>query len=430
MSDILLILPPLVGAERSQVPPLGLGYLAAVVKEQYSVKIVDMAAAKYKKGDLIDILEKERPRLVGITSLVNAHNNGCRVSRIVKDVLGDETMIIMGGPHVTFLAEETLQENSAIDVVVLKEGEITFKELVQYRFEGNIQLEEIKGIAFRKGNEIMFTEERAVITDLDSIPFPARELFDLTLYQEPGTIITGRGCPFTCTFCASSSLCGRRFRARSAENVLDEISELYHKYDIRKLFFADDTLVYNRKRAIDICQGMLDRELSITWGCGTRVDCLPQDCLELMYKAGCRGILLGVESGDEKTLQNIGKGISLEMIMDTAERVHKMGILLTCSFILGLPDDTEESLKRTLELARKLKALKKEPTEPDVVIYFSILTPLPGTEIYNHMDELGIQLLTRNWDEYTFLEPVIRTKHLTQEELRDIYFIMNSPIQG
>lgn len=430
MYDILLILPPLVGSDRSQVPPLGLGYLAAVVNHQYSVKIVDMAAAKYRKKDLIQILETERPKLVGISSVVNAHNNGCRVAQVVKDTLGEDTMVIMGGPHVTFLADQTLKENPSIDVIVIKEGEETFKELVSYRFTGTPGLETIKGVAFRKNDEVVFTEERSLISNLDSIPFPARELFDLSLYKEPGTIITGRGCPFVCKFCASSSLCGRKFRARSAENVLAEIKEMYDQFNIRKMYFADDTLVYHRKRAIDICQGIIDLDLKLSWGCGTRVDCLPQDCLEMMYKAGCRGILLGVESGDPKNLESIGKGISVEMILDTAQRVHDMGIQLTCSFILGLPEDTKESVLRTLELVKKLKGLKKEPSEPEVIIYFSILTPLPGTDFYNNAESLGIKILTEDWDEYSFLEPVISTKHFTQEELRELYFLMNSPVHG
>ncbi len=430
MLDILFILPPIVGAERSQVPPLGLGYLAGMVKDRYSVKIIDMAATKMKKNELIQILEENRPKIVGISSLVNVHKSGCKVARIVKEVLGGEAMVAMGGPHVTFLAEETLTQVKEIDVIVLGEGEYTFLELVRHRFAGNPEkLEDIAGIVFRKGNDLIFTKKRSMIKELDQVPFPARELMDISLYQESGTIITGRGCPFVCKFCASSSLCGRKFRARSAKNVLAEIDELYNKFQIKRVYFADDTFVYNQKRTQEICSGLIERNYGLIWGCGTRVDCVPQNSLELMYRAGCKGILLGIESGDEKVLKNIGKGISLELILDAARRIHDIGMQLTCSFILGLPEDTEESLHRTFDLIHQLRELKQSPTEADITIYFSILTPLPGTEFYDRAEDFGIEILTKDWDRYTFMEPVINTEHFTQDDLRELFFAANAPVR-
>jgi radical SAM superfamily enzyme YgiQ (UPF0313 family) len=426
--DVLLILPPLRDMERSQVPPLGLGYIASVLKNEFTVKIIDMGAEKIGKSELINILKEECPKVIGISSIVTGHNSGLKIAKIAKEVLGQDVMIIMGGPQVTFLSEETLINNLSIDVVALGEGEYTVKELVSHKINGIPKcIDDIKGIVFLRDNQVIYTDKRGMIEDLDSVPFPSRELFRLELYQDKGTIITGRGCPFSCKFCASSSLCGRRYRARSSANVLKEIEEMYYKFNITKFYIADDTFTFNKKRVREICEGIIDRELNITWGCGTRVDCIDEESLDIMYKAGCRGILVGIESGSDEILTDIGKGINTNQIYDACRKVIKCGMSLGCSFIIGLPEDNWDTVLKSLELARRIQDIRQDINAPAVSLYYSIFTPLPGSYYYENKEKLGVELLNTDWDKFNFLEPVINTKNLTSSQLRELYFMVNAP---
>jgi radical SAM superfamily enzyme YgiQ (UPF0313 family) len=351
------------------------------------------------------------PDVVGITSVTPSIYRAYQVAKIAKEVRED-CKVIVGGPHVTFLPDQTFKECRFIDVIVRGEGEETIRQLAEAPEKGEWEM--VKGISFRKGDRIISNESRPFIKNIDEIPFPSWDLLPMDKYQFCGqryaSMLTSRGCPFSCSFCASSRLFGGFWRGRSPENVVEEIRLLHDKFGIRNIEFVDDTFTLDQKRAEKICDEIVRGGLDISWGASSRVDTLSRRLIEKMKKAGCWILFLGIESGCQRILDAVGKRITIEQARKAVKIVKEAGIQVLGSFIIGFLQDTIETINETIRFAKTLNLDYAE---------FSILTPYPGTLIYEHAKKNDL-LLTEDWSKYTGLEPIIKIESLSSSKLKSL----------
>lgn len=403
--NILLINPYLIrphGSFRKRtqscLPSLGLGYIAAILeKEEIKVRILDTQAEGIFLAELPKRLMEEdnKYEFIGITSVSSTIANALRMARICKEFF-PKSKIVFGGVHPTVLSEEVLG-NDVVDYVVRGEGEYVFLELAQGK-----NICDIPGLSYRRNGDIVHNCPREPIEDLNALPFPAYHLMPMEKYfptpglykRLPGIgIIGSRGCPYKCSYCASQTiwLGGKKVRFRSAENILEEIKFLVKNYGIREIFFHDDMFTANKPLVLGFCEGMIREAVDVTWVCMSRVDTIDEIVLRLMKAAGCHQICYGVESADQQILRNIKKNISLDQVEKAVALTKKVGIDVRTSFMLGNPGETEETMRKTVDLAIKL--------DPDFAS-FNITTPYPGTELRRWAIEGGF-LKT---DDYSSLE--------------------------
>ena len=269
---ICLISPPYNSAVKSVVgissPPLGLAYIASVLRQNHKVKIIDSNILNYTIDDVERELRSFNPDVVGITSVTPSIYEAYKVAETAKKVRED-CIVVLGGPHATFMPRQTMEECKYIDIIVRGEGEETTRELIE-NIEKGAPLNGVKGITFRDKNEIIDTEPRPFIKNIDDIPFPSRDLLPMHLYKfnevRYTAMLTSRGCPFKCSFCSSSRLFGGYWRGRSPENVLEEMKIIYEEYNIKNIEFIDDTFTLNQERAEKICDEIIKQGWDITWG--------------------------------------------------------------------------------------------------------------------------------------------------------------------
>jgi radical SAM superfamily enzyme YgiQ (UPF0313 family) len=414
---ICLISPPYNSAVKSVVgvssPPLGLAYIASVLRQSHEVKIIDSNILNYTIGDVEEELRSFNPDVVGITSVTPSIYEAYKVAETAKKVRED-SIVVLGGPHATFMPRQTMEECKYIDIIVRGEGEETTRELIE-NIEKGTPLIEVKGITFREKNEIIDTEPRLFIKNIDNIPFPSRDLLPMHLYKfnrvKYTTMLTSRGCPFKCSFCSSSRLFGGYWRGRSPENVLEEMKTVYEKYGIRNIEFMDDTFTLNQERAEKICDEIIKQGWDISWGASSRVDTLSKKLAEKMKKAGCWIIYLGIESGSQRILDAIGKRITLEQVKKAVKIVKDAGIQVLGSFIIGFLQDTKETINETIKFAKSLNLDYAQ---------FSILTPYPGTPIFDYAKKNNM-LLTENWSKYTAIEPIVKIEGASEKEIKALF---------
>jgi radical SAM superfamily enzyme YgiQ (UPF0313 family) len=287
-------------------------------------------------------------------------------------------------------------------------------------YEGSLrpELSGIKGLVYRRNGQIVKTSPRELIQDIDALPFPARELVNLDWYKpndfsgrgkRSASMITSRGCPFYCIHCASYLTMGRDFRAHSPEYVISEMELLVNKYKIEHIFLKDDEFTTNQKRVSQICELILKRGLKFDWTCLSRVDTVSEDLFKLMKKAGCFTISFGIESGDDTILKNLKKSTDLAKAKKALQWANKAGIKTQCSFMLGNPGDTRQTIEKTINFAIGLKP---------VIVLFYILTPYPGTEAYDiYMKGKREQL---DWSSFVMsnARPLIELDGLTKDDLK------------
>lgn len=396
-------------------PPIGLAYIAAVLlRHGHEVRIEDVGLTLAPNAEVIALAEAYRPDIVGFTAYALNYNNALQLCRELKQVLPD-AKYVMGGPQASFLPKETLND-SPMDAVVLFEGEYTMLELVEHFAHGRGRLEDILGIAYGRGDDFRINPLRPFIDRLDDLPLPARHLLNLLDYPVPGTVITGRGCEANCIFCNANALSGRAARHRDPDLVFAEIKELVETYGLKKLDLIDDTVTCDRAKITRICQLIKEHNLDIVWACESRVDEVDEELLRIMYDGGCRQIHYGVESGNEEVIRRIGKGINLTQVRQAVQAAVKVGMKVVCSFIVGHPRDTRETVMETILFARELRSMGTEKAK--VITPFGILTPYPGSKIQIAAERLGLKILHRDWDRYTLDQVVIEHKNLTAEELK------------
>lgn len=390
--------------------PLGLGYIASVTRDEHDVRILDALNLNCTDEEVANEIKRFDPDVVGITATTPAIYEAYNVAKIAKTINPD-IITIIGGAHATFMAQEVLEECPYLDIVVRGEGEETIQEIL-HMLEKNNDLSTIRGITYRYNDKIIETEDRPIITDLDTIPFPA---YDLLPELESngvkyGVMMTSRGCPFKCTFCSSSLLGQKKWRGRSAENVIKEIQYLESR-GIKEIEFLDDTFTLNSQRVEDICNRIKIEKIDLSWSCSSRVNTINRRIAEKMKEVRCHTVYFGVESGTEWVLKSIGKGISLEDAERSVQITKDLNMNSICSFIIGMPRETIETINNTINFAIKL-----DPT----FAQFSIATPYPGTELFDMAVKEGY-LLTNDWTKYTGTDPVMKISYISVEKLKELF---------
>ncbi|MFC2066188.1 B12-binding domain-containing radical SAM protein [Chloroflexota bacterium] len=412
-------LPSFVEEEKGFYPPLGLMYVAAYAEKntEYEVEILDAQVERLDYDAIEGEIERRKPDIVGIQAMTFTLVDVIATAKIVKRVNKD-IKVVLGGPHVNIYPNETIGIPE-VDYLILGEGEITFAELIQN--PGNTErLKKIRGLVFKEGEKVVNTGLRKLIDDLDTIPFPARHLtpykkyYSLLAKRPPvTTMMTSRGCPYKCLFCDRPHL-GKKFRARSAKNVVDEMENCVDM-GIKELLLYDDTFAVNRQRVLDICAEILTRGLDVGWDIRTRVDNVDKELLEKLREAGCERIHYGVESGNPEILKILRKGITVEQSREAFKLTKDIGIKTLAYFMIGSPRETKSQILETIEFAKKL--------EPDFV-HFSVTTPYPATPLYYMGLEEG-RLKNDYWQEFARnptknFVPELWEENLSREELIEL----------
>ncbi len=397
-------------------PSLGIGYMAAVLEQNYyDVDVLDSSALELSYDEIGREIVKRNPDIVSISALTPTIGAALDAADKIKEVKPD-TIVVLGGYHPTFEYESVLSEES-VDIVVRGEGEYTMLELVE-TIESDHDISEVKGLAFldKDDDSLIVTPDRPVIHDLDELPFPAFHLFPMEKYKilnittNVATIITSRGCPMQCSFCSSAALHGKHLRRRSYKNVVDEIEVRLKEQNIDTIAFMDDTFTLNVQFVKDLCREIKERDLKFWWGCTTRVDTLNEELLEMMKDAGCITLFMGVESADQQMLDKMNKNITVQKTINAFKLTRKVGIRSIASCVIGMPDDTRESMKKTIEFVESLK--------PNYALY-SLATPYPGTRFYQETFEKNL-IKIKDWSKFTLLNPILETIDCTKDDLRSI----------
>jgi anaerobic magnesium-protoporphyrin IX monomethyl ester cyclase len=412
--------------EESPLPPLSLIYLASVlIQEGIEVKILDFLVTPYHPKKLKRELEEYQPQLVGVTCVTLNYLIARRMLKACK-AFNPRIFTVIGGPHVTFALEETLLQSPWIDAIVIGEGERTLVQLVR-ALEAGKGINHVPGIAFSDGGLVVKTPPQAHIEDLDQLPLPARELLPMARYRAlgtPCTVITSRGCPYSCIFCSGHRMFGPKVRFRSPEPVVDEIEKLQRDFGLAKINIVDDTFTLNHHHAQAVCEEMLRRKLKIKWSVFARVDRINKELAQLMKRAGCEWVLFGIESADEEILKTIRKGTTVDEMRRAVKIAAEAGINVFNSFILGLPGESRETAQKSLAFGDELYH------KYGAKYGFHMLSPLPGTELYERANDYGICILSRNWARYNANEPITETATMSTEMVKEAMSIYDRGIEA
>jgi radical SAM superfamily enzyme YgiQ (UPF0313 family) len=391
-----------------------LAYLGAALEAAgVEVKLLDLVVFPYSKKILASVLQEFSPDFVGSTAVTMTFDHAAQVIRDVKS-LDPAIRTVMGGPHVTFCAQETMRVLPELDFICLGEAEATIVELVRQAENGS-KWNTVQGIVYRQGTEIRSTGERQEMLDLDTLPLPARSLIPLGRYRAlhmPISMTTSRGCPFQCIFCVGRQMVGPRVRFRNCAQVVDEL-EYLHGLKFHQINIADDLFTANRKRCLAVCAEIIRRRLQVKWTCFGRVDMVSPEILERMKEAGCDAICFGVESANAAILQTIKKRITPEQVLTAVAMCCEAGITPHASFILGLPGETPETLRQTMAFGKRLK-------DKGGFCGFHLLAPFPGTRVREESERLGIRIMTSDWRQYHANRAIVETPTVTRAMLDGI----------
>ncbi len=406
---IAVIAPPY-PLEEMPSPPLGVTYVAAAFEAAGAdVKIFDYIVSAYSKDNLERQLKSFQPDVVGSTSVTMNFYEAQQILRDVKSY-NPEIITIMGGPHVSFTAEDTLRKYPEIDLIVIGEGEDTIAELTPVLKKQN-KWRDIRGIAYRQNGEIVSTGKRDFITDIDRIPLPARHLLPISRYRAlgfPVSLITGRGCPYSCIFCLGRKMVGSKERKRNPNLVLNEIEQILN-YGFDRINIADDLFTSDKERVKEVCMGIKERSLKFPWSAFCRVDTVSQEVFDLMAEAGCDSVSFGVETGNAEMLKRIKKGIKLEQVHNAVKMCQQAGMIAHASFIIGLPGETKDTLQETENFAKSSKA----------IYGYHFLAPFPGTTVREKIQDYDLEILTDNWSKYDANDAIVRTSSLLPQDMRE-----------
>lgn len=396
----LLVIPPL--------PPTDLMYLASIAEESgFEAKIKDYSFG----GDLEKDAAEFKPDYLVANIATPTFKSDMDSLKRVKERFPAIKIIVKGAPFLTYNTN-VIYEHPYISYVIMGEPELTLKEILD-----GVPDSEILGICYQENFQGVKNELRPFNEDLDSLPFPARHLVDNNIYRRPdngkvqAVIKVSRGCPFHCFFCLASPVSGIKVRKRSAENIISEIKECVDKYNIKNFLFWSDIFNIDREWTLDLCRKIIESGLKITWSANTRADTMDNEMAELMYKSGCRLVSIGVESGSQEVLNNIGKKITLDNIRNTVRVLKKNKIKIYNYFVLGLPWETEKTAEETIKFAIELDSN---------FVSFYTASPLPGTKFFayalvNKLAEDGL-----NFDGAYYI-PAVRSHELSKERIFEIH---------
>lgn len=441
---VLLIRPPytrLKGVGQAPYFPLGLGYVAAVLRDNgHEAKIYhaendrsrgEASATEADVGfdfrsnshrryldairdddhpvwrEVAETLREFRPDVVGISVLSVEVASALKLSRISKR-LNKKCFVVWGGLHPTFLPEDCLL-NPEVDAVIRGEGEYPMLDLCR-ALESGSPVAGIGNLSHRDGGQVVNNPVRAPIPDIDAVPFPARES---VLYPESfdfksfGSMIISRGCPFRCSFCSSRNFWDKKLRSRSPENFVSEIVALQKAYGTKYFMFWDDSFTINRKIVLRYCQAIIDAGLKINWKTATRADLLDEELLRTMRRAGCVKLEIGVESGSDRVKKLIHKDVTNDQVKRAFAMIDAAGIGAGAFFMAGFPEETLEDLDQTFALMRELEATE---------LTFNIFDPMPGSAEYEKCIRLGLVPERPDWNNFPFWPDAHYVVNIGREE--------------
>ncbi len=405
------------------VPPLGLASIAAFLdQEKIENDIIDCYANPDSDALILEYVRTQKPNFIGFSCTTSSFFDGVRIAKIAKAIL-PTLKIVFGGVHVSSLKEAILQECDIIDYCVIGEGEQTLKELLCSEVD---RLSEVKNIVFRKTDgTVVFTGLRKKQMDLDTLPFPAYhklagypESYKLPIFNYPkapnASCISSRGCPYSCSYC-DRSVFQKSFRYNSAQYLYDHLKYLKDTFGIKHIIFYDDQFTFHRKRVEEFTSLMIDNQLDMTFNCAARAEHLDFELLKQMKAAGCWMISLGIETGDPDLLAQHRQNPDLEMMRDKIDLIKKAGIRVKGLLMMGLPGETEESIRRSQQYVYSL------PIDDFNLAKF---TPFPGSPIYKEIKEQGSELGTFNedWEKMDCMQFLFIPKGITKERM-DFLFI-------
>ena len=418
---VLLFTPPR-GLSRDAVrqpwnttQPLGLAYVAAAVRAAgHDVRVIDGYSQASPAAELRREIENFAPRVVGISALTPQWPDAEALAGLAKAV-DEDIVTIAGGPHVTALPEQAAA-CAAVDAAVVGEGELAAAEICDAVAAGRA-LDSIPGLVLGTGGEVRATAPRPALEDLDSLTFPAHDLLPEPSFYNPfpswgkkgnfSSIVSGRGCPYGCSFCDVTTQQGKRYRLRSAVNVVDELSWLNGTFGVTSFSFRDPSMICNRKRLLEICRLIGERGLDIAWTCNSRASEVDPEMLERAREAGCRRMQFGIEVGNPELLKKIKK-TTREKIASAVESTRHAGISPHGYFLFGFMEETPETVAQTIDFARQLDLDSAS---------FAVMVPFPGTTEWQKFRAAGL-LITEDWQRYDIMgEPVYRHQNLSSREL-------------
>lgn len=398
-------------------PPLILAYIAAISeKEGHNVIIIDAEAENLSIKDIIKRLTDFKVDLIGITATTAFFNTAQKVAKAIKNEM-PHVPIAIGGHHVTAVKEKAFFPY--FDYVFIGEAEISWVELLR-KLEKKEDVTTIKGILFRKNNEVIYNGPSIRLEDVNSLPFPARHLLNPKLYnigtmegrKQFTSIYTVWGCPFRCIFCCTGAFVGKKMRKRDPKSVIEEIKHVIKTEGTRHFLFLDDTLTLDRKHITEICQLIIEENLQITFEGSTRANLVDEDLVKLMAKAGLIRISFGLESVDEEIRKTMRKEVSLDAYIKANEITNRYGLETLNSCMIGLPGETHETLEKTLDFLDQHNEIKQAN--------ISIAVPYPGTALYDmaKKEENGLVLLTEDFSKYRrYNSAVMKVGNLMPKDL-------------
>ena len=368
------------GKSRDRILPLGLMSISAYLKQRnQDVSIFDLNLSSFGDAEsAAQLLLKEKADILGFSIAAGTTHHAIQIARVVKKQ-NPNCIVVFGGPQATLNHESLLRKIPFIDVVIRGEGEITFGDLVCEYEKGAKNLRNVKGITWRDTDgTIICNADRPLICNLDNLPIPDYSAYDIKNWRiDVIPIEIGRGCPFSCSFCASSRLWKRQNRVKSIDRIIEEMQVLITNYQIRHFFFRHDQIIQNRQWFIRLCRRIKEDCDGIKWQCSARIDTIDDELLSIMAECGCEGIEIGIESLSPRIQEGINKHLSPNMIADNLKKVVQSGLNPVLYFMCGFPNETEEDLKLTLNGALQLISSCTRPT------FFQMrsLVPFPGTAI-------------------------------------------------
>lgn len=400
-------------------PPIYLAYAAAALeKAGFEVRLEDAIAEGRTHQQFLQDIREFNPALIIMETSTASIMNDSKLAEKIKEER--DTPLVFTGSHASAMPERTLKESRA-DIVCIGEYDQTLPELAR-AIQDRKPLNGIKGTAFKDGSKIVVNEKRPLIQDLDSLPLPLRDQLPTNAYSDtllttPFTfIVTARGCPYQCIYCNwPSTMFGRRIRKRDPKKVVDEVEHCIKRYKLKSFKFFDDTFTCDKRHVKAVCDELIKRGIKTPWICNARVDTLDEETMRLMRKSGCYLFKIGVESGNQEILDWTKKGTNLEQVRSFFKLMKKTRIQSFASFMIGYPQETKETIKQTFQLAKEI--------QPDMC-QFVILQPLPGTELWDWMQERGMIPKKLDWSSYMtgegYVDLVFKHPRFSQDELHKI----------
>ncbi len=419
MSRVLLINPSIKGS-MYQTPCLGLGYIGASLKKAgHDVTVIDGCLSNVNVKRVVSLMDELRPDCIGVTGFTLQYPTIREIFPAVKQ-LNPHITTVFGGQHASALTEYVMKETPEIDFTIKGEGENAFPALLAALSDGG-NLRKIDGLAFRENGGIV-VNPRAFLADLDGLELPWKVINPLDYTSGMGhgfmakrrpvaPVISSRGCPYKCSFCGGFMTLGRKLRLREPEKFVDEIEYLINNYGIREVHIVDDNFTFYKEHAAQVCEDILKRKLDISWSLpnGIRADSVDYPLLQLMKEAGCYYTAFGIEFGSERMLKLTHKQLSLDTVKKTVAMAHKLGYITHGFFIMGHPQEKQEDIEATIDVARKMPLDRMSVT---------FMLPLPGSEIFDYyLQKDYLNMESVNWEQFAGPQYIPRTEFLTYHEL-------------